>query len=61
LNLKKTIFGVEEGKILGHIIPKDGINIDPERVGNITTFASSQKEGYAIFLWKDQFREEIYT
>jgi hypothetical protein len=42
LNLKKTIFGVEEGKILGHIIPKDGINIDPERVGNITTFASSQ-------------------
>jgi hypothetical protein len=30
LNLKKTIFGVEEGKILGHIISKDGIHIDLE-------------------------------
>jgi hypothetical protein len=30
LNPKKTIFGVDEGKLLGHIISKDGINIDPE-------------------------------
>jgi hypothetical protein len=29
LNLKKTIFGVEEGKLLGHVISKDGIHIDP--------------------------------
>jgi hypothetical protein len=32
LNPKKTIFGVEEGKILGHIISQAGIHIDPERV-----------------------------
>jgi len=30
LNPKKTIFGVEEGKILGHIISQEGIHIDPK-------------------------------
>jgi hypothetical protein len=30
LNTKKTIFGVEEGKLLGHIISPTGIHIDPE-------------------------------
>jgi len=34
-NPKKTIFGVDEGKILGNIIYKDGINIDPEWVKEI--------------------------
>ena len=32
LNPAKSIFGVTEGKLLGHIISKDGIKIDPERV-----------------------------
>jgi hypothetical protein len=32
LNPKKTIFGVEEGKLLGHIISQEGICIDPERI-----------------------------
>jgi hypothetical protein len=32
LNPKKTIFGVEEGKLLGHIISQVGIHIDPERI-----------------------------
>jgi hypothetical protein len=30
LNPKKTIFGVEEGNLLGHIISREGINIDPK-------------------------------
>jgi hypothetical protein len=30
LNPKKTIFGVKEGKLLGHIISQVGIHIDPE-------------------------------
>ena len=32
LNPKKSMFGLEEGKLLGHIISKDGIRIDPERI-----------------------------
>jgi hypothetical protein len=32
LNPKKTIFSVEEGKLLGHIISQAGIRIDPERI-----------------------------
>jgi hypothetical protein len=32
LNPKKNIFGVEEGKLLGHIISQAGIHIDPERI-----------------------------
>eukprot|EP00253_Pinus_taeda_P032587 PITA_32587 len=32
LNPKKSMFALEEGKLLGHIISKDGIRIDPERI-----------------------------
>ena len=32
LNPKKSNFALEEGKLLGHIISKDGIKIDPHRV-----------------------------
>ena len=32
LNPKKSLFGLEEGKLLGHIISKDGIRIDSERI-----------------------------
>ena len=32
LNPKKSLFGLEEGKLLGHIISKDGIRIDPDRI-----------------------------
>jgi hypothetical protein len=35
LNPRKTIFGVEEGKLLGHIISQVGIHIDLERVRDI--------------------------
>lgn len=32
LNHKKFVFGVTEGKLLGHIVSKEGIKIDAERV-----------------------------
>jgi hypothetical protein len=35
LNPKKSVFFEEEGKLLGHIISKDGIKIDPKRVREI--------------------------
>eukprot|EP00253_Pinus_taeda_P021433 PITA_21433 len=31
LNLKKSIFSLEEGELLGHIVSRDGVNIDLER------------------------------
>ena len=37
LNPKKTLFVIEEGKLLGHIISKDGIRIDPTRIEVILT------------------------
>jgi hypothetical protein len=39
LNPKKTIFIVSEGILLGHIISKDGISVDPERTKSILQIA----------------------
>ena len=36
LNPKKTMFDVEEGKLLCHIISQEGIRIDPERIRAIS-------------------------
>ena len=35
LNPRKSNFALEEGKLLGHIISKEGIKIDPDRVKGI--------------------------
>lgn len=35
LNPKKCHFTVKEGKLLGHIVSKEGVKIDPERVATI--------------------------
>jgi hypothetical protein len=35
LNPKKSNFGMQEGKLLGHIISKEGIKMDPSRVAAI--------------------------
>lgn len=32
LNPQNSLFGLEEGKLLGHIISKDDIRIDPSRI-----------------------------
>ena len=32
LNPRKCHFGVTEGKLLGHLVGKHGVRIDPERV-----------------------------
>jgi len=46
LNPKKSLFSMEEGKVLGHIISKDGIHIDPARVEAIQKldFPGNKKE-----------------
>ena len=57
LNPRKSNFALEEGKLLGHIISKDGIKIDPERIKEILKVEEprSKKEvqsfiGQVIFL-----------
>jgi hypothetical protein len=32
LNPKKSIFGIDKGNLLGHIVSKGGISVDPERI-----------------------------
>jgi len=46
LNPKKSHFAMEEGKMLGHIVSKDGVKIDPERVVDIQNipFPRNKKE-----------------
>jgi hypothetical protein len=62
LNPKKTIFDVEEGKMLGHIISQAGIHIDPERVKvHSSTLVASQQESYAVLFWANQFCEEVHS
>ena len=37
LNPKKSHFAMQEGKLLGHIVFRDGIKIDPKRIEAIDT------------------------
>jgi hypothetical protein len=56
LNPKKTIFGVEEGKLLGHIISQEGIRIDPERIKAITQLSlPHNKKAMQSFFGKINF------
>jgi hypothetical protein len=32
LNPKKSIFGIDKGKLLGHIVSEGGISVDPKRI-----------------------------
>lgn len=32
LNPKESVFGVDEGKLLGYLISKEGVKIDPMRI-----------------------------
>jgi hypothetical protein len=40
LNPKKSIMGVFEGKLLGHIVSQDGVQVDPDRVKGYKKFHS---------------------
>jgi hypothetical protein len=56
LNPKKSLFAMQEGKLLGHIVSKEGVRIDPSRVEAIRTLSlpRSKKEVHA-FLEKINF------
>jgi hypothetical protein len=56
LNPKKYLFAMKEGKLLGHIVPSEGVRIDPNRVEAIQTLSlpRSRKEVQG-FLGKIKF------
>jgi len=56
LNPNKALFGLEEGKLLGHIISKDGIRIDPVRIEAILTITHCRNiRELQLFLGKINF------
>jgi len=56
LNPKKSLFGLEEGKLLGHIISKDGIRIDLDRIQAILQVPHPRKiKELQAFLGKINF------
>jgi hypothetical protein len=56
LNPKKSVFVVEQGKLLGFIVSKDGMIIDPERTQAISKLSPpSSKKSMQSFLGKINF------
>jgi hypothetical protein len=56
LNPKKSVFAVEQGKLLGFIVSKDGMIIDPERTQAIAKLPPpSSKKAVQSFLGKINF------
>ena len=56
LNPKKSNFGMEEGNLHGHIISKEGIKIDPNRVEGILKIGTPKsKKEVQSFLGKVNF------
>ena len=56
LNPKKSNFALEESKLLGHIISKDGIKIDPHRIDAIQKIAIPRtKKEIQSFIGKVNF------
>lgn len=51
LNTKKSVFGLMEGKLLGHIVSKEGIKIDTEKVQAIQSLSlpSNKTEVHSFF------------
>ena len=62
LNLKKSIFSMKEGKLLGHVISIKGIRIDPSRVAAIQKLdIPRNKKEIQSFLGKVNFLRRFIT
>jgi hypothetical protein len=56
LNPKKSHFSMREGKLLGHIVSRDGIKIDPKRIEAIDTINIPKNvKGIQSFLGRINF------
>ena len=56
LNPSKSVFGVIEGKLLGHIVSQDGVKVDPERIEAIAKIPlPTSKKSLQFFHGKTNF------
>lgn len=55
LNPKKCHFVVIEGKLLGHIVSKEGVRIDLERIEAINNVPKPKSVRYPVFLGQGKF------
>lgn len=56
LNPNNCVFSIDQGNILGHIVSKDGLAIDPKRVEAIVSLPlPSHKKGLQSFLGRINF------
>lgn len=60
LNPKKSHFSLEEGKLLGHIISKDGIGIDPIGWKPLDNLLCHEIERSTIIYRQSKSLKEIY-
>lgn len=62
LNPKKSIFIVSEGNLLGHIVAKSGIKVDPDWVQVITRIPHLvNKKAMEYFLGKINFLQKFIS
>ena len=62
LNPKKSNFAMQEGKLLGHVISKEGIKIDPSKVATIQKIDTPRiKKEVKYFSWKGELPKKVYT
>ena len=56
LNPQKSLYALDEGKLLGHIITRDGVKIDPKRVEVINNIPLPRnKKEVQVFLGRINF------
>jgi hypothetical protein len=51
LNPKKSLFSMKEGKLLGHIVSVEGVNIDPSRVEAIQDLSVPRSKKEVQYFW----------
>ena len=60
LNPAKCTFGVTFGKLLGFVVNKKGIEIDPDKVSNTRFTSSPNPEGSNKFYGKIELHSSIH-
>jgi hypothetical protein len=58
---KKSVFGINEGKLLGHVASQGGVSIDPERVQSIKdVYPPTNRKSLQSFLGKINFIRRFF-